>query len=262
MSDRLFRALTILLAGCFGLLLLGPLVGLVMQGAPARLLPALVAPRTLSTIALSLASAGLATLLAVIGGLPLAWLLRRPESRAARWIGGLCELPMVLPPAVAGLALLLALGPYSLAGRLLERLGLGQVPLTPAAVVLAQVLVAGPLFLRAARSAMTAVPERLLQASELLGGREWDGFWRIMLPLARTGLLGGALLCWARAIGELGATLMFAGSLPGRTMTMATAIFIDWQTDLDGAIALAIVLLLVSGSAILAARRLAGSAAP
>jgi len=261
-SDRAFRLLTYALAGCFALLLLGPLLALLLHGAPGRLLPALASTRTLSAIGLSLVTATLATAIAVIGGLPLAWLLRRPGSRAARWIGSLCELPMVLPPAVAGLALLLALGPYSPAGLLLGRLGVGQVPLTPAAVVLAQVLVAGPLFLRAARSAIGAVPERLFQASALLGGGEWDGFRRIMLPLARPGLLGGALLCWARAIGELGATIMFAGNLPGRTMTMATAIFIDWQTDLDAAIALAIVLLLVSGSAILAARRLAGSSAP
>ena len=257
MNDRAFRGLAIVLGALFGMLLIGPLATLVLHGSPGRLATALGQTRTVSAIALSLATATIATMVAIVGGLPLAWLLRHPHGRAARWLGWLCELPLVLPPAVAGLALLLALGPYGPGGRLLTRLGWGQVPLTPAAVVLAQVLVAGPLFLRAARSAMAAVPERLLHASALLGGNEWDGFRRVLLPLAKPGLVGGALLCWARAIGELGATLMFAGSLPGRTMTMATAIFVDWQTDLDAAIALAIVLLIVSGFAIFGARQLA-----
>ncbi|MCC7494169.1 MAG: ABC transporter permease subunit [Fimbriimonadaceae bacterium] len=258
MSDRLFGCALRLLAGCYAGLVALPLLALLLHATPATLAAALRSPVVWQAVGLSLLTATAATLLVVAGALPLAWLLTRQVTRWRGLLTTLLELPAALPPAVAGLGLLLAFGRYQLLGPWLTRCGLPPVALTPAAVVLAQMLVAGPLFLRAARAALEAVPPRVLQASAVLGAGEATTFRRIVLPLARPGLLGGALVTWARALGELGATLLFAGNLPGWTQTMPSAIFVTWQVDRTAAVSLSVLLLLLSAGALLLARRCAG----
>lgn len=261
MSDRAFRALLVTLAGAYALFVALPLAALLLRAAPDRLLAALGEPIVWSAVGLSLITATVTTLLALLGATPAAYLLTGATGRWRRGITVLLELPLVLPPAVAGLALILAFGRYQLLGPLLARLGVEQVAMTPAAIVMAQLLVAGPLHFRAARAAFEQVPARLRQASAVLGASEATTVRRVVLPLAAKGLLAGLLLTWARAIGELGATLLFAGSLPGRTLTMPSAIFIRWNRNLDEAIALAVILLLLALGAMLLARRVAGEAA-
>ena len=156
------------------------------------------------------------------------------------------DLPIVVPPAVAGVALLLAFGRQGLLGPTLNRLGIHLSFSTPA-VVLAQLFVACPFYVRAARAGFLAVDRVLEDASATLGYGGWGTFRRITVPLALPSLVGGAVLTWARALGEFGATIMFAGNLMGVTQTMPLAVYLSLESgDLDGAVALSVVLVLVS----------------
>ncbi|MBI2298336.1 MAG: molybdate ABC transporter permease subunit [Armatimonadetes bacterium] len=261
MNNRAFRWTLGSLGLLYGSFLLLPLAALAWRASPQILWSELMRPETWSAVAMSLTSATIATLVTVAGGLPMAYILATSEGRWTRLATTILELPLVLPPAVAGLGLILAFGRYQLLGPLLSRLGIEHVALTRTAVVMAQMLVSAPLFFRAARTAFGMVPERYLRASAVLGAREATTFRLVVLPLARGGLVGGALLCWARALGELGATLMFAGNLPGVTRTMPTAIYIKAQSDITTAVTLSLLLLLLSVAALLAARQVAGEAA-
>ncbi len=261
MSDRVFRCACWLAAAAFGVFLAIPLVALFRYVSVAGLLAALGERRMWQAVGLSVITSSLCTLAAVLGGLPLAWLLTGRHGRWARLVTTVAELPLVLPPSVAGLALILAYGRYQWLGPTLTHFGIRQVALTPAAVVMAQTLVAAPIFFRAARTALASLPGQCLQASAVLGEGEAGTFVRVVLPLCRGGLLGGALLTWARAMGELGATVMFAGTLEGRTLTMSTAIFDAWQRDLREAVTLAVLLLVMAAGAMLAARQFAGDPA-
>ncbi len=255
MTDRWFRRLLFLPAAAYAGFMLVPLAALLGSAAPGRVSTALRSAELWSAVGLSLLAATAATGLAVLGAGAAAYLLVGAAGRLARLMATILELPLVLPPAVAGLALILAFGRYQPLGRALAAVGLPQLALTPAAVVLAQLLVASPLFFRAARTAFAGVPERVRQSSAVLGASEWTTLRRVVLPLAREGLAGGALLTWSRAVGELGATLLFAGSLPGRTLTMPTAIFVTWQSDMPAAVGLSVILLLCSMGALWLARR-------
>jgi molybdate transport system permease protein len=261
-KPALFRGLLTVLAAAFAAFLLLPLAALALSASPVDLVSQLATTQVWSAVAVSLLTATVATALTVLGGLPLAYLLAGARGRGARALTVVLELPLVMPPAVAGLALLLAFGRYQGLGPLLARLGLPPLAFTPAAVVMAQMLVAAPLFLRSAQTAIAAVPPALGRASAVLGASEAVTLWRVVLPLARPGLAAGALLCWARALGELGATVMFAGALPGLTRTMTTAIFVAWAEDLRAAETLAVLLLALSLAALLAARRLTREARP
>ncbi len=198
-------------------------------------------------MALSLATSALSLVLIVAFGTPLAFALARRRFPGSRALNVLIDLPIVLPPSVAGIALLLAFGRFGLVGRPLESLGI-TVGFTTAAVVLAQTFVAAPFFVRAAIGAFARIDRDLEEAAADLGSGPWRTLLRVTLPLALPALAAGAVLAWARALGEFGATIMFAGNFPGVTRTMPLAIYSAFGGgDLETAILLAAALLLASG---------------
>ena len=184
-------------------------------------------------------------MLVIVFGTPLAWWLAvtsRPERRAVELI---VDLPVVLPPAVVGIALLQTFGRSGLLGTQLTWLGV-QIPFTTTAVVLAQVAVSAPFYIQSAQAAFRRVDQDLLLVARTLGQSPSGAFFRVAVPLALPGLVGGAALSWARALGEFGATLLFAGNLPGTTQTMPLAIYMALESDVRVALSLSLVLAALS----------------
>ena len=252
----LFAALLGVAASVPLLLLAVPLVALVWRTlASGALLPALADATVLAALRLSLLTSAGSLLLAITLGTPLAYALARWRFPGRGVADALVEVPVVLPPAVAGIALLMAFGRRGLLGAPLAALGI-SLAFTPWAVVLAQCFVSIPYYIRAARTGFRGVDQELERTAYTLGESSWGTFWRVTVPLARPSLLTGAVLCWARAIGEFGATIMFAGSFRGRTQTMPLAIYAALETDLGAALALGTILVAIS-VAVLAAVRLA-----
>jgi molybdate transport system permease protein len=245
LSSLVNRLILIISAGFIVGLFLLPLAALLWRSWPAWLAGTWQAPMVGAALRLSLLTATLTTLLAILIGTPLAYTLARYQFRGATLLDVLIDLPMVLPPAVAGVALLVALGRNGLVGRFLMPLGL-ELPFTTAAVVVAQMFVAAPFYIRAAKVGFAEVDFRLEQISATLGESPLGTFRRVTLPLARQALFGGAIMTWARALGEFGATILFAGNLSGRTQTMPLAIYAALQSDLNVALALAAILLATS----------------
>ena len=230
------------------LLFLGlPLLGLLVR-APWSALGSLLASEELSTtLRLSLITSVAATVMAALLGLPLAWaLVRLRYGLVRRALLALALLPMVLPPVVGGVALLLAFGRLGLLGRPLETWFGMSVAFTTAAAVMAATFVALPFFVLAAQSGLRAVDGRLIEAGRVLGVGGASSFARLTLPLARPALVAGAVVAWARALGEFGATITFAGSLPGETRTLPLAVYSALDSRPEAAIALSLVLLGVS----------------
>lgn len=226
-------------------LLILPLVALVWRALEGGVVEHALQPTALSALWLSVLTSALSTLVAVLGGTPLAYGLLRWPHRGRAWLDLLIDLPVVLPPAAAGLALLMTFGRRGLLGGALAAAGL-ELPFTTAAVVVAQTFVSAPLYVRAARIGFGGIDPQLEEAALVEGATGWQSFRYVALPLARRGLVGGALLCWARALGEFGATILFAGSLPGRTQTMPLAIYLRLESDLGVALTLSLILLVVS----------------
>jgi molybdate transport system permease protein len=232
-----------------------PLIGLLVRAVTAGgLADALGRPIVLDAMRISLLSTTAVLVVSLALGSPLALLLARKRFRGVSLVDTLVDLPIVLPPAVAGLALLLTFGRRGLLGSWLSSIGI-ELPFTTAAVVLASLFVAAPFYVRAARSGFVSVPRELEEAARMEGASEWQVFQYVTLPVASPALLGGAILCWARALGEFGATIMFAGQLQGRTQTMPLAIYAALETDTDAALGLAVVLLAISAVLLLAFRR-------
>jgi molybdate transport system permease protein len=233
------------------LLFLGlPVVALLTNVPPHELVASLRDGASVDALRLSLETSAITLALIIVIGTPAAWLLATREFRLKPALVTVVELPLVLPPAAAGIALLAALGPHGLAGGLLDDAGITLV-LTTAGVVVAMTFVASPFYLRQAQASFEALDPRLLEAARTLGAPEHRSFTRVAIPLARNGLLAGAALAWGRALGEFGATLMFAGSLRGVTQTAPLALYERFATDFPGAIALAAVLLAVSAAVLL-----------
>ncbi len=226
--------------------LLLPLLALVLR-APWTDVPALLSTRVvLDALRLSLVTASLATGLCVLLGVPLAWLLARADLPGKGLLRAVVTVPLVLPPVVGGVALLLLLGRQGVLGRPLEALTGITIPFTPAAVVLAEAFVALPFLVLAVEGALRGADRRYEEVSATLGGSRWYVFRTVTLPLVAPGIAAGAVLCWARALGEFGATITFAGSFPGRTQTMPTAVYLALETEPDAALALSLLLLLVA----------------
>lgn len=222
--------------------LLVPLGALLVAGA-ADLASGLRAPMVAPALRLSLVTSGASLLLVLLCGTPLAWgLARRPAS----WLETAVRLPMVVPPAVAGVALLMAFGRSGVLGT--------SLTFTTAAVVLAQVFVAAPFYVQAAVEAFRAVDDDLLAVARSLGASPPRRFFAVALPIAAPGLVSGAAMCWARALGEFGATLMFAGNLPGTTQTMPLAIYTAMASDMAASRAMSVVLVAVAFALLLALR--------
>lgn len=247
--------LLILPGGILAFLLIVPLVALLVQSIEAGLSPSLLGPVAFQAIKLSLMTSTVSLLIVILTGTPLAYILARWTFRGRGWVELFTDLPIVLPPSVAGLALLMAFGRNGLLGEALSFFGL-SFPFTTAAVVLAQTFVAGPLYVRAARIGFAAVDKQMEEAAYTEGATHFQMFRYVMIPSAFQALIGGAILCWARALGEFGATILFAGNLIGRTQTMPLAVYIGLETDINVALALSVLLMFVSALLLALLRRI------
>jgi molybdate transport system permease protein len=223
-----------------------PVVAIFLQVPPGELVSSLGDPAALDALRLSVQTSLTALAIIVVVGTPAAWLLATRRFRGRELVVTLVELPLVLPPAVAGIGLLAALGPSGL----LAPLGV-KVALSTTAVVLALTFVSAPFYLRQAQSAFAAVDPVWLDASRTLGAGEARTLGRVAIPAAAPGLAAGLALAWGRALGEFGATLMFAGSFRGVTQTVPLAIYERFATDFTGALALSAVLVCASAALLL-----------
>lgn len=245
---------------CFLLL---PLVGLLLRTPWSRLVEVLRSPHVVAALRLSVWTSLLATALALLVGVPLAWVLARGRFPGKALVRALVTLPLVLPPVVGGVALLLAFGRTGLLGRRLDTWFGLTIPFSPLAVVLAQTFVAMPFLVISVEGALRSADRGLEEAAATLGASRLAVVRRVTLPLVWPSVVAGAVLCWARALGEFGATITFAGSLPGRTQTTPVAVYYALETDPDAAIALSLVLLVVSVTVLVALRdRWLGGSAP
>lgn len=246
--------LAIALGVAFFLALVGlPLVALLVRVPPAELLHRAASPLVLQALQLSLFTSLSATVLVAAIGLPVAYLLATRQFRGRRVLETLVELPMVIPPTVAGVGLLLAFGRAGLAGGVLSALGL-SVPFTTLAVVMAEAFVALPFFVSTTTAGLREVEPRYREAAATLGATPPYAFRRVLLPLALPSLIAGSAMTWARALGEFGATITFAGNLPGRTQTLPLAVYVALQSDVQAAVALAVILLIFSFALLLTLR--------
>jgi molybdate transport system permease protein len=224
-----------------------PLLGLLIRAPWSSLPRRLGAPGVLTALRLSLETATLATLASVAIGVPLAWLLARVEFPGRRLVRALVTVPLVLPPVVGGVALLLVFGRKGLLGTWLDATFGVTLPFTTTGVVLAEAFVAMPFLIIAVEGALRGADTRYEEAAATLGAGRWTTFRRVTVPLVAPGIAAGAVLCWARALGEFGATITFAGNYPGITQTMPLAVYQTLEGgDLDGAIVLSLILLVVS----------------
>lgn len=228
-----------------GFLLL-PLIALVVRAPWGSMRTLLTGHEVLTALRLSLECATAATVVSLVLGVPLAWVLARVQLPGIGLLRAAVTLPLVLPPVVGGLALLLALGRNGIVGEYLDRwLGV-TLPFTTPGVVIAEAFVAMPFLVMTVEGALRSADRGLEEAAATLGASRITIFRRVTLPLILPSLLAGTVLCWARALGEFGATLTFAGNYPGTTQTMPLAVYNAIQTDPDAAIALSLVLLTVA----------------
>ncbi len=233
-----------------------PVIGLLIHLAPADMLRALQTPAATSALELSALTTLLSLGLTVVFGTPLAWVLARTALPGRPIFDAIVDVPIVIPPAVAGLALLLVFGRLGTFGSLLHSLGI-QLSFSTAAVVLAQTFVASPFYVRAARSGFLSVDRTLEAAAATLGMGPLRTFALVTIPLCAPALLGGAVLSWARALGEFGATIMFAGNLVGVSQTVPLAVYLNLESgNLPIATALSIVLMGLSFLVVIAVRLL------
>ncbi len=247
------RLIVGILAGSFFLLLGIPLAALIIREPPTMLWQAIQQPEAIEALQLSIITTTISTLLAVVFGLPVAYVLARLRFPGRTFLETLVTMPTVLPPVVAGVALLVTFGRFGLLGRYLSPLGI-TLPFTTVAVVLAQMFVASPFFINSAKAGLEQLDARYEMAAYTLRASPLYTFRRVVLPLIRPVLLSGAGLAWARALGELGATITFAGNFPGTTETTPIAVYVAAESDLDAAVSLAVVLLAVSFGVLLALR--------
>ncbi|WP_081898482.1 ABC transporter permease [Herbidospora cretacea] len=239
-----------------------PLAGLLVRAPWSTLPRRLSEPQVLEALRLSLVTASVATVVCLVLGVPLAWLLARTDFPGRRLLRALVTVPLVLPPVVGGVALLLVFGRRGLVGQWLESAFGFSLPFTTAGVVVAEAFVAMPFLVIAVEGALRAADVRYEEAAATLGASRFTVFRRVTLPLVAPGVLAGGVLCWARALGEFGATITFAGNFPGRTQTMPLAVYLALETEPEAAIVLSLVLLAVSVLILVALRdRWVGAAA-
>ena len=254
-------AATALYVGFIGL----PVAALLVRTAQQEsFLSSLTSDVALTALKLSLATSAVSIVVIVLVGTPFAYLLARSNSAFLKIVDSLVELPILLPPVVAGVAMLMAFGRRGVLGAALEDVGI-TLPFTTAAVILAQIFVASPFYVRAAKIGFQSVAREYEDTSQTLGVSPWWTFWRLSLPMAGPSLITGLTLAWARAMSEFGATIMFAGNLTGKTQTMPLAIMTTMESSLDKSLALSVLLLagsvvLLIGLGMIARRQLRGRA--
>ena len=237
-----------------------PVAAIFLDSSPGELIESLGEPGALDALWLSLRTTAISIAIILLIGTPAAYLLATRSFKGKALVVTLVELPLVLPPAVAGIALLAAVGPAGIFGSAIEAAGI-EISLTTAGVVVALTFVASPFYVRQAMAAFAAVDRTLLDASRTLGATEARGFARVMIPSAAPGLAAGTALALGRALGEFGATLMFAGSFQGITQTVPLAIYDRFSTEFDAALALSAVLVAVSAAILLSVKLVGGSEA-
>lgn len=256
-TEHIPGAVALLLAALLAAFFILPFIALVWRAATLEWgLPAGELSIT-TALLLSLGTTAVAVLLTLLLGTPLAYFLARHRVPLKRLLILLIEMPIVMPPVVAGLALLSAFGRSGLLGRPLAALGI-TIPFTVTAVVLAQLFVSAPFYIRAAQSRFESLPREYEDAAAVDGANRWVTFWRVMLPQSRRALLAGIILTWARALGEFGATILFAGNLQGRTQTMPLLVYGALERDLGITFTTALILLALAAVAFSLTRWLAG----
>ena len=236
------------------LFLLLPLAGLLIRAPWGRIGAALSGTDATQALTLSLWTATVSTAISMLIGVPLAWVLARSSFPGQRLLRALVTLPLVLPPVVGGVALLLAFSRTGIVGRYLDSWFGLTIPFTPLAVVMAETFVAMPFLIITVEGAFRSADQGFEEAAATLGAKRLTVFRRITLPMIAPSLGAGAVLCWARALGEFGATITFAGSFPGQTETMPIAVYYALENDPDAAIALSLVLLVVSVAVLVSLR--------
>ncbi len=247
------RLLVGILAGSFFLFLGVPLASLLLREPPAVLWSSMLQPEVVQALQISLLTTCISTLLTIIFGLPVAYLLARINFPGRKVLETLVILPTVLPPVVAGVALLLTFGRFGLIGRYLNMVGI-TIPFTMVAVVMAQTFISAPFFINSTKAGLEQLDTRYELAAYTLRASPFYAFRRVVLPLIRPALLSGIGLTWARALGEFGATITFAGNFPGVTQTLPIAVYIAGESDIDTAVAISVVLMAVSFGLLLAVR--------
>jgi molybdate transport system permease protein len=230
-----------------------PVLVLLLRTPPEGVLDNLRRPEVYEAISISLSTSAITTMVAIVLGTPVAMVMARREFPFKRALDTLIDLPTVMPPAVAGVALLLAFGRRGLFGAQLDALGLG-LAFTTAAVVIAQTFIASPFYIKSAVIGFGGVDRELEAAAALDGASRWDIFRYVTVPLSWAALASGTVITFARALGEFGATIIFAGNFPGRTQTMPLAIYIGFEIDLDVALTLAVILIGFSFATLIAVK--------
>ena len=251
LTEWLFVLPSLFLLGLLAL----PVIALLWRAGTDGMFMLVTQPSAIAALRLSLQTSTLSMLIAILTGTPLAFVLARRRFAGKTFLELLIDLPIVLPPSVAGIALLIAFGRQGVFGGWLTSFGL-SLPFTTTAVVLAQTFVSAPLFVRAARIGFAEIDHQIVEAAYVEGSNEWQLFRFVMFPLAGRAVLSGAILAWTRAIGEFGATILFAGNLEGVTQTMPMAIYLGLERSLGIALALSTVLVFVSFLLLLVTRRL------
>ena len=222
-----------------------PFAALLIRAINREFFQLALSDQSLKALRLSLVTSTISTIASILFGTPLAYMLAHWRICFKAWVELLIDLPIVLPPSVAGLTLLIAFGRNGLLGSLFSLVGI-SLPFTTAAVIVAQTFVASPLYVRSARVGFSEIDKQLEEAALVEGANQWQLFYEVMLPLAGRALVSGAILTWTRALGEFGATILFAGNLEGVTQTMPMAIYLGFERNLGVALTLSVVLVFVS----------------
>lgn len=244
-SDGHLSWVFILPSGVLLALFVVPLIALFVRSINDDFFSYAFSEQAFQALRLSLMTSTMTTTVAILFGTPFAYMLARWKFKLKPWIELFIDLPIVLPPSVAGLVLLIAFGRRGMFGGVLSTLGI-SLPFTTAAVVLAQTFVAAPLYVRSARVGFAGIEKQFEEAAHVEGANQWQLFTEVMFPLAGRALISGAILTWTRALGEFGATILFAGNLEGVTQTMPMAIYLGFERNLGIALALSVVLVVVS----------------
>ena len=223
-----------------------PVVAILVKAAQQKgLMASLLSDTTIQALQLSIVTSIISIIIVVIIGTPFALLLARKDNLLLKFIDSLVELPIILPPIVAGVAMLMSFGRQGIMGTALSSVGIA-LPFTTGAVICAQIFVAAPFYIRAAKLGFQSVSTDYEDVSQTLGVSPWQTFWKLTIPLASPSILSGLALAWARAISEFGATIMFAGNLTGKTQTMPLAILTAMESDIGASLGLSVILLFAS----------------
>jgi len=247
---RVGKGVVFLLIAVMITYLLMPLLSVFISKSPQTILEKLEGSLIYEALSLSLKTTSIALIFIVGLGTPLAYWLAKSDFKGKKGLEVALKMPIVAPTAVVGVGLLLIFGQRGMLGDTLSVLGI-TIPFTSIAVVMAQIFMASPFYITTARQGFEAVDDQLIAVSQTLGVNPWKTFWRVTIPLALPGLLTGVALSWALALGEFGATMMFAGNLPGKTQTLPLAIYTAMESDADVALAISALLLTVSFSLLL-----------